>query len=329
MILESQSIIRRRRARSRRQRQRGELTTHFIFFTFFPATLDHLLIVHQVVISESMGVVMENVELHDVSSPAAPDNNTRNGNTSLFSDLCGNDPVFDPKSDKFDPFKYGQRLIRAQYAQGISVPHIGIAFQDLSVSGSGSTFKYQSNMLSPFDIFTIAAKFLRRRKRAPKTILDGFDGLLDSGELLLVLGRPGSGCTTFLKAISGQTHGFTISKESNIKYSGISRQRMAKEFRGHVVYNPEVDQHFPHLTVSQTLEFAAASRAPQLRVDSVKRMEYIKTATEVTMAIFGLSHTSNTKVGNDFVHGVSGGERKRVRYVGLSSTTKSLANIRG
>lgn len=30
------------------------------------------------------------------------------------------------------------------------------------------------------------------------------------------------------------------------------------------------------------------------------------------MAIFGLSHTINTKVGNDFVRGVSGGERKRV-----------------
>lgn len=30
------------------------------------------------------------------------------------------------------------------------------------------------------------------------------------------------------------------------------------------------------------------------------------------MAIFGLSHTINTKVGNDFVRGCSGGERKRV-----------------
>jgi ATP-binding cassette, subfamily G (WHITE), member 2, PDR len=30
------------------------------------------------------------------------------------------------------------------------------------------------------------------------------------------------------------------------------------------------------------------------------------------MAIFGLSHTVNTKVGNEFIRGVSGGERKRV-----------------
>jgi ATP-binding cassette subfamily G (WHITE) protein 2 (PDR) len=33
---------------------------------------------------------------------------------------------------------------------------------------------------------------------------------------------------------------------------------------------------------------------------------------QVIMAMFGVSHTVNTKVGNDFVRGVSGGERKRV-----------------
>lgn len=30
------------------------------------------------------------------------------------------------------------------------------------------------------------------------------------------------------------------------------------------------------------------------------------------MAAFGLSHTYNTKVGDDYVRGVSGGERKRI-----------------
>jgi ATP-binding cassette subfamily G (WHITE) protein 2 (PDR) len=30
------------------------------------------------------------------------------------------------------------------------------------------------------------------------------------------------------------------------------------------------------------------------------------------MAVYGISHTINTRVGNDYVRGVSGGERKRV-----------------
>ena len=33
---------------------------------------------------------------------------------------------------------------------------------------------------------------------------------------------------------------------------------------------------------------------------------------DVVMAIFGLSHTVNTKVGNDFIRGVSGGEMRRI-----------------
>jgi ATP-binding cassette subfamily G (WHITE) protein 2 (PDR) len=33
---------------------------------------------------------------------------------------------------------------------------------------------------------------------------------------------------------------------------------------------------------------------------------------DVIMTMLGLSHTVNTKVGNDYIRGVSGGERKRV-----------------
>lgn len=44
----------------------------------------------------------------------------------------------------------------------------------------------------------------------------------------------------------------------------------------------------------------------------MSRAEYSQYAAKIIMAIFGLSHTYNTKVGNDFIRGVSGGERKRV-----------------
>ena len=42
------------------------------------------------------------------------------------------------------------------------------------------------------------------------------------------------------------------------------------------------------------------------------RDEMARYAAQVVMAVCGLSHTYNTKVGNEFVRGVSGGERKRV-----------------
>ena len=51
-------------------------------------------------------------------------------------------------------------------------------------------------------------------------ILRDFEGLVKSGEMLVVLGRPGSGCSTLLKTISGETHGFFIDSTSHINYQG-------------------------------------------------------------------------------------------------------------
>ena len=44
----------------------------------------------------------------------------------------------------------------------------------------------------------------------------------------------------------------------------------------------------------------------------MSRDEFCSTLVQVVMSIFGLTHTYNTKVGSEFVRGVSGGERKRV-----------------
>jgi ABC-type multidrug transport system ATPase subunit len=74
----------------------------------------------------------------------------------------------------------------------------------------------------------------------------------------------------------------------------------------------EVEKHFPHLTVGQTLEFASCSRLPAQTLGGMSRDELGRHCVQIVMAVLGLSHTYNTKVGNDFIQGVSGGERKRV-----------------
>ena len=154
--------------------------------------------------------------------------------------------------------------------------------------------------------------FLRGRGKRKIQILRDFEGLVHSGEMLVVLGRPGAGCSTLLKTISGETHGFTIDEGSHINYQGVPLELMHKDFRGECIYQAEVDVHFPQLTVGQTLYFAALARAPRNRIPGVSWEQYAKHMTAVIMAVFGLSHTFNTRVGNDFVRGVSGGERKRV-----------------
>lgn len=87
---------------------------------------------------------------------------------------------------------------------------------------------------------------------------------------------------------------------------------MNKDFRGEAIYTAEVDVHFPQMTVGQTLYFAARARAPRHIPGGGNKYDYAMHMRDVIMAMFGISHTINTRVGNDFIRGVSGGERKRV-----------------
>lgn len=121
-----------------------------------------------------------------------------------------------------------------------------------------------------------------------------------------------SGCSTFLKTIAGETHGLFLGDGVDVQYEGISWDQMHSHFRGEVIYQAETEIHFPQLTAGETLLFAAQARTPSNRLPGVTRDQYALHMRDVTMAMLGLSHTVNTKVGNDFIRGVSGGERKRV-----------------
>src|SRR4051812_32069479 len=57
----------------------------------------------------------------------------------------------------------------------------------------------------------------------------------------------------------------------------------------------------------------------------MSRAEYARYVAEITMAVFGLSHTYNTRVGDDFIRGVSGGERKRVSIAEMAVAHAPIA----
>ncbi|KAM5351248.1 hypothetical protein ACJ41O_003971 [Fusarium nematophilum] len=144
-------------------------------------------------------------------------------------------------------------------------------------------------------------------------ILRGLEGVVHAGEMLWVLGPPGSGCSTLPRTIAGDTYGFHIDARATLNYQGIRPEQMATAYRGEAISTAEVDHHFPHLTVGDTLYFAARARCPPTDKisDNIDRREYAEHLRDVIMAMFGISHTKHTRVGNDFVRGVSGGERKR------------------
>ncbi|MCJ1402759.1 hypothetical protein MMC11_005980 [Xylographa trunciseda] len=220
----------------------------------------------------------------------------------------------DPRSENFSARAWAKSLLQLQSRDPEKYPTrtSGIAFRNLSVHGFGAATDYQKTVSN---IFLEAIGLARRVAGSGQrkiNILRNFDGLVNSGEMLMVLGPPGSGCSTLLKTIAGETHGLYIAQDSYMNYQGISAKHMRDYFRGEAIYTAEVDVHFPQLSVGDTLSFAAQARAPKYTPGGLSRREYAEHRRDVVMAIFGISHTLNTRVGNDFVRGISGGERKRV-----------------
>lgn len=55
-------------------------------------------------------------------------------------------------------------------------------------------------------------------------------GCVRPGEMLLVLGRPGSGCSTFLKVLGNQRAGYEAI-DGTVEYGGTDSETMAKQYR--------------------------------------------------------------------------------------------------
>ncbi len=220
------------------------------------------------------------------------------------------DSELDPYGPNFNGRKWYQRMLAIAEEDGHSpIRRSGIAFRNLSVHGmAGGDADYQQTVGTlPFAV----GGFMKTIFGGSKTevqILNNFDGFLESGEMLVVLGPPGSGCSTLLKTIAGEMDGIFVSDESYINYRGISAKHMRKNFRGEAIYSAEVDVHFPSLTVGDTLTFAANARAPRHPPAGLSKKQFAQHMRDVAMSLLGISHTVNTRVGNDFVRGVSGGE---------------------
>lgn len=120
---------------------------------------------------------------------------------------------------------------------------------------SGSSYQPTlGSMLNPLEWIRGLSK-----ARHPETreILSGFEGVVSPGEMLcefsgfcllkrdperpsfgVVLGRPGAGCSTFLKTLANQTDEY-VAVLGERHYDSLSPQEIRERFRGDVTYCPE------------------------------------------------------------------------------------------
>lgn len=130
----------------------------------------------------------------------------------------------DPGSTNFDSREWVRALIKLTESDPGAAPprSLGVAFQKLDVFGWGSGAEHQKSVLDyPLDIVSsFVDLFGGNRNKRRIDILRNFEGVVDTGELLLVLGPPGSGCSTLLKTIAGETSGLEVSSDSYMNFRG-------------------------------------------------------------------------------------------------------------
>ncbi|PIN08822.1 Transporter, ABC superfamily (Breast cancer resistance protein) [Handroanthus impetiginosus] len=135
-----------------------------------------------------------------------------------------------------------------------------------------------------------------------RDILNGITGSVNPGEVLALMGPSGSGKTTLLSLLGGrvseQAHGGSITYND---------QPYSKSLKSRIGFVTQDDVLFPHLTVKETLTYAARLRLPR----TLTREQKDQRAMDVIYEL-GLERCQDTMIGGSFVRGVSGGERKRV-----------------
>ncbi|KAK8705248.1 hypothetical protein V6N13_048854 [Hibiscus sabdariffa] len=135
-----------------------------------------------------------------------------------------------------------------------------------------------------------------------RDILNGISGSVNPGEVLALMGPSGSGKTTLLNLLGGRLIQSTVG--GSVTYN---EQPYSKSLKSRIGFVTQDDVLFPHLTVKETLTYAARLRLPKVLTKQQKEKRAIDVIYEL-----GLERCQNTMIGGSLVRGLSGGERKRV-----------------
>ncbi|KAM7155346.1 broad substrate specificity ATP-binding cassette transporter ABCG2 isoform 6-T6 [Molossus nigricans] len=146
----------------------------------------------------------------------------------------------------------------------------------------------------------VKSGFLLSRKTIEKEILMNINGIMRPG-LNAILGPTGGGKSSLLDILAARKHPQGLS--GDVLINGAPRPANFKCNSGYVVQDDVV---MGTLTVRENLQFSAALRLPSTMTNHEKN-ERINTIIQE----LGLAKVADSKVGTQFIRGVSGGERKR------------------
>ncbi|KAG0701456.1 ABC-2 type transporter-domain-containing protein [Suillus ampliporus] len=228
---------------------------------------------------------------------------------NLPSDLIDSDTLFTPsllkkssnistsiKNEQDFDFEYVLRdLMKRRHDEGIKDRHLGVMFKDLRVIGAGSRTSIQPTVGDPFNPSTILRKISQRRHPSTKHILSGFEGVVAPGEMLLVLGRPGSGCSTLLKtlanqrgeyhAVEGQTREDYVEDTTTMLMKVFGLYRSKDTLVGNAQIQGVSGGERKRVSIAETLGSGGSLGAwdnPTRGLDSSTALEFVRTLRAIT-----------------------------------------------
>lgn len=102
-------------------------------------------------------------------------------------------PSLDPNSSEFNAKRWASNLLHAFSQDPEKYPQrtVGVAYRNVGVHGFGRPTDYQKDVMNVLWRAPLIVRDWISKRKTKIQILRDMDGLVKSGEMLLVLGRPG------------------------------------------------------------------------------------------------------------------------------------------